>query len=91
MSEDVRQATCVAATDAKCLTPLQEGFVRMLGILQGLLDGPYLRAAHLLHCNVVNAKIVLKQERSRFAGNLEHPKQPVQNIHTMEQVQNGKV
>ena len=52
MSEDVRQATCVAATDAKCLDPLQEGFVRMLGNLQGLLDGSYLRAAHLLDCNV---------------------------------------
>ena len=52
MSEDVRQGTCVAATDAKCLTPLREGFVRMLGNLQGLLDGSYLRAAHLLDCNV---------------------------------------
>ena len=39
----------------------------------------------------VNAKSVLKQERSRLSGNLEHPKQPVQNIHTLERVQKGRV
>jgi len=39
MSEDVRQATCVAATDVKCLTLTREDFVRMLGNLQDLLDG----------------------------------------------------
>ena len=34
----VRQATCVAATDAKCLAPLREDFVGILGNLQNLLD-----------------------------------------------------
>lgn len=39
MSEDVRQATCIASTDAKCLTLTREDFVRMLGNLQDLLNG----------------------------------------------------
>mmetsp|Transcript_27104 Transcript_27104/g.56432 ORF Transcript_27104/g.56432 Transcript_27104/m.56432 type:complete len:740 (-) Transcript_27104:275-2494(-) len=39
MSEDVRQATCIASTDAKCLTLMREDFVRMLGNLQDLLNG----------------------------------------------------
>jgi len=38
MSEDVRQATCIASTDAKCLTLMREDFVRMLGNLQDLLE-----------------------------------------------------
>ena len=38
MSEDVRQATCIASTDAKCLTLTREDFVRMLGNLQDLLN-----------------------------------------------------
>ncbi len=38
MSEDVRQATCIASTDAKCLTLMREDFVRMLGNLQDLLN-----------------------------------------------------
>ena len=29
---------CVAATDAKCLAPLREDFVGILGNLQNLLD-----------------------------------------------------
>lgn len=37
LSEDVRQATCIAATDAKCLTLTREDFVQMLGNLQDLL------------------------------------------------------
>ena len=39
MSEDVRQATCIASSDAKCLTLTREDFVRMLGNLQDLLNG----------------------------------------------------
>lgn len=39
MSEDVRQATCIASTDVKCLTLMREDFVRMLGNLQDLLNG----------------------------------------------------
>eukprot|EP00579_Thalassiosira_antarctica_P002729 CAMPEP_0201876002 /NCGR_PEP_ID=MMETSP0902-20130614/7809_1 /ASSEMBLY_ACC=CAM_ASM_000551 /TAXON_ID=420261 /ORGANISM="Thalassiosira antarctica, Strain CCMP982" /LENGTH=718 /DNA_ID=CAMNT_0048403167 /DNA_START=106 /DNA_END=2262 /DNA_ORIENTATION=- len=39
MSEDVRQATCIASTDAKCLTLTREDFVGMLGNLQDLLNG----------------------------------------------------
>lgn len=39
MSEDVRQATCIASTDVKCLTLMREDFVRMLGNLQDLLKG----------------------------------------------------
>lgn len=38
LSEDVRQATCIASTDAKCLTLMREDFVRMLGNLQDLLN-----------------------------------------------------
>ena len=38
ISEDVRQATCIASTDAKCLTLTREDFVRMLGNLQDLLN-----------------------------------------------------
>lgn len=38
MSEDVRAATCVAATDTKCITLMREDFVRMLGNLQDLLN-----------------------------------------------------
>ena len=38
ISEDVRQATCIASTDAKCLTLMREDFVRMLGNLQDLLN-----------------------------------------------------
>lgn len=37
LSEDVRQATCIASTDAKCLTLMREDFVQMLGNLQDLL------------------------------------------------------
>ena len=39
MSEDVRQATCIATTDVECLTLMREDFVRMLGNLQDLLNG----------------------------------------------------
>lgn len=38
LSEDVRQATCIASTDTKCLTLTREDFVRMLGNLQDLLN-----------------------------------------------------
>ncbi|KAL3823217.1 hypothetical protein ACHAXA_003496 [Cyclostephanos tholiformis] len=39
ISEDVRQATCIASTDAECLTLMREDFVQMLGSLQDLLSG----------------------------------------------------
>ena len=39
ISEDVRQATCIASSDVKCLTLMREDFVRMLGNLQDLLSG----------------------------------------------------
>jgi cGMP-dependent protein kinase len=39
MSEDVRQATCIAFTDAECLTLMREDFVQMLGSLEDLLRG----------------------------------------------------
>lgn len=39
ISEDVRQATCIASTDAQCLTLMREDFVQMLGSLQDLLSG----------------------------------------------------
>ncbi|KAL3763492.1 hypothetical protein ACHAW5_010884 [Stephanodiscus triporus] len=39
MSEDVRQATCIASTDVQCLTLMREDFVQMLGSLQDLLNG----------------------------------------------------
>ena len=38
LSEDDRQATCIASTDTKCLTLMREDFVRMLGNLQDLLN-----------------------------------------------------
>jgi cGMP-dependent protein kinase len=38
LSEDVRQATCIASSDVKCLTLMREDFVRMLGNLQDLID-----------------------------------------------------
>ena len=38
ISEDVRQATCIATTDVRCVTLMREDFVRMLGNLQDLLD-----------------------------------------------------
>jgi len=38
ISEDVRQATCIATSDVKCLTLTREDFVRMLGNLQDLID-----------------------------------------------------
>lgn len=38
-SEDVRQATCIASSDVKCLTLTREDFVRMLGNLQDLIQG----------------------------------------------------
>lgn len=38
LSEDVRQATCIASSDVKCLTLTREDFVRMLGNLQDLID-----------------------------------------------------
>lgn len=43
MTEDVRQATCIASTDAKCLSLVREDFVRMLGSLQDLLSGTAVR------------------------------------------------
>ena len=39
LSEDVRQATCIASSDVKCLYLMREDFVLMLGNLQDLLDG----------------------------------------------------
>ena len=39
LSEDVRQATCIATSDVKCLFLMREDFVLMLGDLQDLLDG----------------------------------------------------
>ncbi|KAL7486828.1 hypothetical protein ACHAW6_015511 [Cyclotella cf. meneghiniana] len=39
ISEDVRQATCIASSDVKCLTLTREDFVRMLGNLQDLISG----------------------------------------------------
>jgi len=39
ISEDVRQATCIASSDVKCLFLMREDFVLMLGDLQDLLDG----------------------------------------------------
>lgn len=39
ISEDVRQATCIASSDVNCLTLTREDFVRMLGNLQDLLSG----------------------------------------------------
>eukprot|EP00563_Minutocellus_polymorphus_P006551 CAMPEP_0181036228 /NCGR_PEP_ID=MMETSP1070-20121207/8738_1 /TAXON_ID=265543 /ORGANISM="Minutocellus polymorphus, Strain NH13" /LENGTH=706 /DNA_ID=CAMNT_0023113827 /DNA_START=389 /DNA_END=2509 /DNA_ORIENTATION=- len=39
LSDDVRQATCIASSDVKCLYLMREDFVLMLGNLQDLLDG----------------------------------------------------
>ena len=39
LSEDVRNATCVASTDVKCLYLMRENFVLILGDLQDLIDG----------------------------------------------------
>ena len=39
LSEDVRQATCIASSDVKCLYLMRDDFVLMLGNLQDLLDG----------------------------------------------------
>ncbi|GMH51816.1 hypothetical protein TrRE_jg4284 [Triparma retinervis] len=39
LSEDVRQATCVAQKDVKVLFMMREDFVLMLGDMQDLLDG----------------------------------------------------
>jgi len=39
LSEDDRQATCVASSDVQCLFLMREDFVLMLGDLQDLLDG----------------------------------------------------
>lgn len=41
LSEDVRQATCIASSDVKCLTLMREDFVRMLGNLQDLIGGDH--------------------------------------------------
>jgi cGMP-dependent protein kinase len=41
LSEDVRQATCIASSDVKCLTLTREDFVRMLGNLQDLISGEH--------------------------------------------------
>jgi len=38
LSDDVRSATCIAQTDAKCLELMREDFNRMLGPLQSFLD-----------------------------------------------------
>ena len=40
MSTDIRQATCIANVNAKCLTLLREDFTRRLGNPQDLLDVP---------------------------------------------------
>jgi CRP-like cAMP-binding protein len=45
LSEDLRQATCVASSDVKCLYLMREDFVLMLGNLQDLLDGKSAAAA----------------------------------------------
>lgn len=39
LTEDVRQATCIATTDVKCLFLMRQDFNLMLGDLQDLLDG----------------------------------------------------
>lgn len=39
LSEDVRQATCIASSEVQCLFLMREDFVLMLGDLQDLLDG----------------------------------------------------
>ena len=39
LSEDVRQATCIASSDVQCLFLMRDDFVLMLGDLQDLLDG----------------------------------------------------
>jgi CRP-like cAMP-binding protein len=39
LTEDVRQATCVATSDVKCLFLMRQDFNLMLGDLQDLLDG----------------------------------------------------
>ena len=39
LSEDVRQATCVASSDVRCMYLMRDDFVLMLGDLQDLLDG----------------------------------------------------
>ena len=38
LSDDVRQASCIATSDVKCLILVRNDFVRMLGSLQELLD-----------------------------------------------------
>ena len=43
ISEDVRQATCIASSDVKCLFLMREDFVLMLGDLQDFLDGKKVR------------------------------------------------
>lgn len=44
LSEDVRQATCIASSDVKCLTLMREDFVRMLGNLQDLIGSDHVEA-----------------------------------------------
>ncbi|KAL7514534.1 hypothetical protein ACHAXN_013333 [Cyclotella atomus] len=41
LSSDVRTATCVAASDVKCMLLMREDFVLMLGDLKDLLDRTY--------------------------------------------------
>jgi len=41
LSEDVRQATCVATSDVECLFMMREDFVLLLGEMQDLLDGKH--------------------------------------------------
>ena len=38
MSDDIRTATCIAASKVKCLVLVREDFVRMLGNLKEILD-----------------------------------------------------
>ncbi len=69
LSEDVRQATCIAATDAKCLTLMREDFVQMLGNLQDLLKA---RDNHLIIAPVAEGKVPeMSQENTRIKFELD--------------------
>jgi len=60
LSEDVRQATCTAASNVECLFLMREDFVMMLGDLQDLLDG-----------NVMNEKVEVKEVLPTSNDNLK--------------------